>query len=127
MNWVPLISKLGELIKDGRLPGAARDTVIITVLSLGSGYIARMDRRFESIEVAISKMSESVVETSNAIQVSAETMNWHGKEIQRHSRDLERQWDMLTRLEEGIRNGGLEIPKRSAKKTPELPQETRDR
>lgn len=114
MSWVGVISKLADLAKDGRLPGAARDAVIITVLTVGTNYVGRMDSRFEAIEGAISKMSASVVDLNEAMKVNMETTSWHGKEIQRHSREIERQWEILSRVQEGMRGGGLEIPKKAS-------------
>lgn len=120
--WLIAVSRIAEVMKDGKLPGALRDTCIIFVLTIGTGYVAKMDKRFEGIEASISKMSESVIQLNEAVTLSTETTGWHGKEIERHSREIERQWDRISAIEEGARNGGLDIPKvhrRTA--TPEEP------
>lgn len=108
--WITGLARLAELVKDGKLPGAVRDASITMALVVCTGYIAKIDRRIEGLENAVSKMSESVIETSQSMKMNAETVNWHGKEIQRHSRELERLWDRYSRVEQGMRSGGLEVP-----------------
>lgn len=112
-----MLSWVIALVRDGKAPAAIRDGVVCLALVISTVYVARMDKRFEgmddrfkSIESSIAKMSDSVINTSQAVALSAETTGWHGKEIQRHSREIERLWDKSTRLEQGMRGGGLEIP-----------------
>lgn len=128
MNWLSIFGYLVTLVKEGKLPGAIRDATICLVLMIATGYIARMDhrfeamdKRFESIEVSIGKMSDSVIETSNSVKLSAETTNWHGKEIQRHSREIERQWDRITSVENAVRGEGIDLKVEKSARPPSQP------
>lgn len=95
-----------ELLKEGKLPAIAKGgyyAMLALVLFMSTGYLASIDRRFESIEASLGKISDSVVKLNEVVTVTIETTAWHGKEIQRHSRQMEKIWEKVLDLEKRVR------------------------
>jgi O-acetylhomoserine/O-acetylserine sulfhydrylase-like pyridoxal-dependent enzyme len=107
------ISQLLEKLNESKLPMAAKGIYnggVGVLLFFATLYLSNIDKKFESLENAVTSLSANVGDTSLRINVSQETTSWHSKELQRHSREIERQWDRIVGLEEAARNGGLKIP-----------------
>lgn len=122
MNFGPFFSKfmlMGfDALREGKLPQIAKGafySLFSLVLFMATGYLANIDKRLGSLESSIKEMSMSVVDLNRAMALNIETTGWHGKEIQRHSREIERQWDRIVELEGSVRRGGIEVPKSSAR------------
>lgn len=95
-----------ELLKEGKLPAVAKGgyySMLAVVLFMSTGYLASIDRRFESIESSLGRISDSVVKLNEVVTVTIETTAWHGKEIQRHTRQMEKLWEKVLDIEKRIR------------------------
>lgn len=112
------LGQLLEKINDSKLPLAAKGIYnggVGVLLFFATLYLANIDKKFASLETAVTELSANVVDTSLRITVSQETASWHTKELQRQSREIERQWDRIIQIENAGRSAGIEIPEKPQK------------
>lgn len=112
------VSEILDKLNESKLPLAFKGIYnggVGVLLFFATVYLSNIDKKFESLETAVTSLSESVVDTSLKITVSQETASWHTKELQRQSREIERQWDRIIQIENAGRNAGIEIPDKPQK------------
>jgi hypothetical protein len=107
-----ILTSGAEGMRNGTLPTVAKGFFFSTmsvILFMATSYLANIDRRFEGMESSIREMSQSHVSMNQAVTLQVETTSWLKTELQRHSRELERQWDRIVNIESAARKNGIEI------------------